>query len=155
MKRMARYAAVFVAMAGVTTLQAHHSNAMFDMSTHIWLKGTVVRYEPISPHAIIELEELTEDGAVRRWIVEGPRLTRLDRLGVEGDFVEIGDIIEVCGFFGKSDMSRDSRVHGHVVIRSDGQMWQWGPYGNLERCVDRGEWDQIETGTNPLRDNSE
>ena len=155
MKQIARYVAAFIATAGVTTLHAHHSNAMFDMSTHIWLKGTVVRYEPINPHAIIELEEQTEDGVARRWIVEGPRLARLDRFGLEGDFVKIGDVIEVCGFFGKSDTARDSRVHGHVVIRPDGQRWQWGPYGNLERCVDQREWDQIKTGTNPLRDNSE
>lgn len=124
---------------------------MFDMSTHIWLKGTVVRYEPIDPHAIIELEERTEDGQVRRWTVEGPRLGRLERLSVDGDFVKAGDVIEVCGFFLKDDSSRDSRVHGHVLVRPDGQKWQWGPYGRLERCVDPSDWHSIATGTNPLR----
>lgn len=147
--------ATLAAVGSVASLHAHHSNSMFDMSTHVWLTGTVVRYEPVNPHAIIELEEVTEDGQIRRWIVEGPRLARLERFGVDGEFVSIGDVIEVCGFFGKGDISRDSRVHGHVVIRPDGKKWQWGPYGNLERCVDRGEWDTVATGTNPLRDNTQ
>ena len=147
-------AVAITALACAGSLQAHHSNALFDMSTHIWLKGTVVRYEPVNPHAIIELEERSEDGQVRRWTVEGPRLARLDRLGIDGDFVKIGDVIEVCGFFGKADVSRNSRVHGHVVVRQDGQMWQWGPYGRLERCVHPDDWDSVVTGTNPLRTNA-
>jgi hypothetical protein len=145
--------AILTAVGFVSLLYAHHSNSMFDMSAHVWLTGTVVRYEPVNPHAIIELE-VTEDGRTSRWIVEGPNPSRLGRLGVDGDFARVGDVIEVCGFFGKDDVSRDSRVHGHVVIRPDGKRWQWGPYGNLERCVNRDEWDTIAAGTNPLRDNT-
>jgi hypothetical protein len=59
------------AVAFAVSVQAHHSNGMFDLSTAIWVKGTVVRYEPVSPHAMIELEERTpptegsNDGASR------------------------------------------------------------------------------------------
>lgn len=154
-KSVAACLAIFAAVGSIAPVHAHHSNSLFDMSTHVWLTGTVVRYEPINPHAIIELEEVTKDGRIRRWIVEGPRLGRLELLGVEGDFVEIGDMVKVCGFFAKADTFRDSRVHGHVVIPPDGKKWQWGPYGNLERCVDRDEWHDIETGSNPLRDNTQ
>lgn len=145
------YTAVLISLACVGSLQAHHSSALFDMSTHIWLKGTVVRYEAINPHALIDLEVHTDSGEIQQWTVEGPRLGRLERLGVDGDFVNIGDIIEVCAFFGKEDVTRDSRVHGHVIVRPDGQKWQWGPYGRLERCVHPDDWDSIATGTNPLR----
>jgi hypothetical protein len=152
-KKMTTWSAALAALACAGSLQAHHSSALFDMSTHIWLKGTVVRYEAINPHALIELEERTGDGQIQRWIVEGPRLGRLERLGVDGDFVNIGDVIEVCGFFGKDDVSRNSRVHGHVLVLADGQKWQWGPYGRLERCVHPDDWDSIATGSNPLRTN--
>lgn len=126
---------------------------MFDMSIHIWLKGMVIRYEPINPHALIELEVVAEDGQVRRWIVEGPRLGRLAGLDVDEDFLKVGDMIEVCGFFGKGDVLRDSRVHGKVLVTPDGQRWQWGPYGRLASCVDPVEWESIAHGTNPLRPN--
>lgn len=45
------------------------------------LTGIVVRFEPVNSHAIIELE-VTEEGRARRWVVEGPNLLRLGRLGV-------------------------------------------------------------------------
>lgn len=141
------------ALAWMSTVKAHHSSSMFDLTVHIWLTGTVVSYEPINPHALIELEESTADGQVRRWTVEGPRLGRLAGLGVEEDFLKVGDVIDVCGFFGKDDAVRDSRVHGKVLVTPDGQKWQWGPYGRLESCVSRDEWDTIAHGTNPLRPN--
>jgi hypothetical protein len=100
---------------------------------------------------LIELEERMENGQVRRWIVEGPRLGRLAGLGVDEDYLKAGDIIEVCGFFLKEDVIRDSRIHGKVLVTPDGQKWQWGPYGRLESCVDRGDWGSIAHGTNPLR----
>lgn len=153
MKRTAKLAMPIVALACIGPVRAHHSASMFDMSTHIWLKGTVARYEPINPHALIELEERTDDGQVRRWTVEGPRLGRLAGLGVDDDFLKVGDFIEVCGFFGKDDVLRDSRVHGKVLVTPDGQKWQWGPYGRLESCVSPNDWDSIARGTNPLRPN--
>ena len=139
------------ALASVGPVKAHHSSSMFDMSTHVWLRGTVVSYEPINPHALIELEERTEDGQVRRWTVEGPRLGRIAALGVDEDFLEVGEVIDVCGFFGKDDTFRDRRVHGKVLVTPDGQKWQWGPYGRLESCVDPNDWSSIAHGTNPLR----
>jgi hypothetical protein len=124
---------------------------MFDLSTHRWLKGTVVSYQAINPHALIELDVTGPDGSVQRWIVEGPRLLRIEAMELENDFVSIGDVIEVCGFFYKNDVSRSSGLHGQVVVRPDGQKWQWGPYGRLESCVPREEWDTIATGKNRLR----
>jgi len=66
-----------VALTGVSALQAHHSNISIDASTPVWVEGTVVRYEIVNPHAMIELEEATSDGQVRRWTVQGPNLQRL------------------------------------------------------------------------------
>ena len=81
---------------------------MIDVSTSHWVKGTVVRYAPVSPHAMIELEERMKDGQAQRWTIEGPFPGRLNRIlslnGISGggaDFLKPGDQIEVCGFFPK------------------------------------------------------
>lgn len=144
-------AMLIAAFACASPVRAHHSSSMFDITTHMWLRGKVVSYKPINPHALIELEERTEDGRVRVWTVEGPRRERIEGLGVDEDFLEVGDLIEVCGFFGKDDLLRNQRIHAKVLVTPDGQKWQWGPYGRLEGCVDPDDWDSIAHGTNPLR----
>lgn len=63
-----------VSLACVGSLQAHHSDRMIDGSTAVRLTGTVLRYEPINPHAMIFLAVATEDGQLRTWTIEGPRL---------------------------------------------------------------------------------
>lgn len=150
---IAKWAASCFLLACGAPLQAHHSSALFDLSMHTWLKGRVTSYEAINPHARITLEVADDKGDVRQWTIEGPRLGRIERLGIDGDFVSVGDVIEVCGFFAKGGNARSSRVHGHVVVLANGEMWQWGPYGRLELCVHPDDWDSIATGSNPLRGN--
>jgi hypothetical protein len=143
------------AMACITSLRAHHSDRMIDGSTAIWLKGTVLRYEPMNPHAMIYLEVATESGQFQTWTVEGPRLGRLEGLGVDGNFLQVGDVIEICGFFPVGAVlalrPKPQFVHGKILVTPDGQKWAWGPYGRLKNCVDEDEWDSIARGTNPLR----
>lgn len=156
-KTRAIRAAALAALVCAGTLEAHHSSSMFDVAASKWVKGTVVRYEPINPHTVLVIEEPTGDGRVREWTVEGPRLGRLDQLGVGQDFLKVGDVIEVCGFFYKEDVAArgpfsENHVHGRVLVLSDGQKWMWGPYGHLENCVSRDEWDSIHRGSTPVRD---
>ncbi len=146
-KKLATWAAAIAALACVGSLRAHHSVRMIDVSKSVWVKGTVVRYEPISPHTMFELEETSADGQVRRWTIEGPFPGRLSRiLSVNGmradeDFLSAGDVVEVCGFFPKRsevaspDAELLSYVHGHVLVMPDGRMETWGPYGKVDNCV--------------------
>jgi hypothetical protein len=119
---------------------------MFDISAPVWVKGTVVRHDAVNPHTIIVLDETTADGQVRRWSVEGPSLQKLTRMGVGPDFIETGDVLEICGFppkpqFSSQRPSPDSPgypaqvFHGHVLVLPDGQMSIWGSYGKLENCI--------------------
>ena len=147
--KMATCAAGIAVLACVGSLRAHHSVRMIEVSTSIWVKGTVVRYEPISPHTMFELEETRADGQVQRWTIEGPFPGRLSRilsvngLGADEAFLKAGDVIEVCGFFPKrsestsptADRSSLRYVHGHVLVMPDGRMESWGPYGKLDNCV--------------------
>jgi hypothetical protein len=138
-----------LAAAGVAL--AHHSQSMF-VETPVWVTGTIVRYRPVDPHAMIELEQPRAGSPAIKWIVEGPRMGRLERIlqnrgGIPADQVlKIGDRISVCGFPLKKDFASESRyadwpaaqgrfVHGQVVVMPDGQMQSWGPYGSIDNCV--------------------
>jgi hypothetical protein len=143
---------------------------MFDISTPIWVKGTVVRYEPISPHAMLELDASSEDGQLQRWTVEGPFPGRLKRIlgfngvGVDDDFLKVGALVEVCGFALKTEFaarrlyaaperSPNRFVHGHMLVMPDGRMQSWGPYGQIDNCVRPNDEPQAWAGflnTDPL-----
>lgn len=157
-RRMSRktVAAALVALAGVSSVEAHHSQSMFDASAPIWVKGTVVSYAPIAPHAMIVLEETTADGRVQQWNIEGPFPGRLNRIlvanGMSFDeaFFKPGDVIEVCGFDLREDLrarrqdpnpdgSTPKFAHGQMVVMPDGHMQSWGPYGKLTNCIRPGD----------------
>lgn len=146
-------AVVLFAISGVAA--AHHSQSMF-VTTPVWVSGTIVRYRPVDPHAMIELREQQPDGTVRKWIVEGPRRARLERIlrdngGTTDDrFLKVGDRISVCGFPLKKDFDpkgmyadwppeQERFVHGQVLVMPDGRMQSWGPYGAIDNCVRPGE----------------
>jgi hypothetical protein len=93
----------------------------------------------------LTLEQKAENGQVQRWLVEGPNLNRLQRMGVDKDFLKAGDVIEVCGFPFRQEFSRPSSsdagapprpaMHAHMVVMPDGHMRLFGPYGKLENCI--------------------
>jgi hypothetical protein len=153
-KIAARAAGLAAALGCGAPLQAHHSGYMYEV-TPTWVKGTVVRFERINPHSVVTLEDRSEDGEVRRWIVEGPPRNELDRRGVAADFPQIGDTLQFCAFPYKSaeqlsrrwpgvDFSWRSqaatdgsppRVAGHVMVTADGTKVFWEPHGLLGECV--------------------
>jgi hypothetical protein len=134
---------------------AHHSQSMF-VETPVWVTGTVTRYRAVDPHVMIELEQSPAGGDGARWIVEGPRMGRLERIlqdrgGIRPDqILKVGDRISVCGFPLKKDFDSERMyadwpveherfVHGQVVVMPDGQMQSWGPYGAIDNCVRAGD----------------
>lgn len=139
---------VAAALAGTGALHAHHSISMIEISTPIWVTGTVARYEIVNPHTMIELDVKAEDGQVERWMIEGPIIARIERMGVDASLLEIGEVIELCGFAPKKaavDRRPPSQgpyppwLHGHLIIMPDGRMQPWGPYGKLDNCVRPGD----------------
>ena len=115
MMKVGARAAAIAALACAGSAEAHHSGSMYD-PTPVWIKGTVVRFQGIEPHTVTTLEERSEGGEVRRWAVEGPPESALDRRravegpdqfllgrgGIDEDIPKIGDVIEVCAFPYKS-----------------------------------------------------
>jgi hypothetical protein len=145
-RKTLRWAAALSALVFIGVVRAHHSSGMFDIAKPVWVKGTVLRYEPINPHALIALEERTPGRPAKRWVVEGQSLNGLKRYGIGEGFLKAGDVIEVCGFAFREDLpgptssatangpARPS-LHGHVLVMPDGKMRLFGPYGKLVNCV--------------------
>ena len=132
---MPAWAAAIAVLACTGPLRAHHSISAIDISTPIWVKGTVVLYEVVNPHVMIALEERREDGQVQRWTVEGPNLGRLARYGLGKDFLQAGDVIEVCGFAPKPNVEKSwpppRFVHGHLLADAE---WAKAVVGTLRQA---------------------
>ena len=143
MSRTTAWAAALAALVCMAAARAHHSISMFDIGKPIWVKGTVVRFEPINPHVMFALEQTGDDGQVRRWTIEGPGLNTFTRAGLGADFLQVGDVIEVCGFDFKEEVlarnpDRAARlpfIHGQLLVMADGQRRLFGGYGKLENCI--------------------
>lgn len=141
--KVAKGALLLAALACANAARAHHSISMFDIATPVWLQGKVVDYVRANPHARITLEATGADGRVQRWFIDGPSLSRLGRMLAEP---ALGDVLEVCGFalkpehatrFAESERASSAAgmVHGHLLVKADGRMLSWGPYGKLDNCI--------------------
>lgn len=158
-RRIALFGAGLATLAGIGSLQAHHSGLMYD-TTPIWIEGTVTGFEDINPHTLTMLEEQAADGQVRQWIVEGPGRSQFDRVLPGVVLPEAGDVIRFCGFPYKSsvelstlfpeadfslrrareaDASLPQVVAGHVMIGQDGNRRIWEPHGVIAECIQSGD----------------
>jgi hypothetical protein len=144
------------------SLQAHHASKFFKVNEPVWISGRVVSHQVVNPHTRLVLEVPDDSGMMQQWTVEGPRLGRLDLMGIPRDFLVPGETITICGFFPDeavldanpvpiSAMRQERYIHGHLLVKADDSRWLWGPYGNLETCFDRAQWDSIHHGQVPLR----
>lgn len=153
---MAVCAAVITACMCAQPLQAHHSGFMYQ-TTPIWIKGTVVAFDNVSPHSLITLEDRSGAGPLRRWVVEGPADWQLERMGMSAEAPNVGDVLEFCAFPYKSpeelsrafpgvdlaarralqpaDGSSPQYLAGHVMVLPDGAKRVWEPHGLLVPCV--------------------
>jgi hypothetical protein len=136
-----------VAALACTPLAAHHSSSTLDITTPVWVKGTIVRYEISNPHTMIELDATTPNGQTVRWTIDGPTPGRVQRMGVGKGLLKRSDVVEVCGFRYKSQVAAHAKtgaaappfMHGHLLVMPDGRKQAWGPYGKLNNCVRRND----------------
>lgn len=149
---MAAWAAAIVALSWPGALGAHHSLARFDTTTPVWVKGSVIRFDRISPHARIHIEQ-KDGGQTQRWSIDGPAPNALSRMGIGEDFLKVGDVVEVCGFPLKAEFEAQATAavsanptvalgrafSGHLLVMPNGKRRFWSDYGVLEKCLLPGE----------------
>ena len=60
-----------VALLAVASVQAHHSpSAIFDMSKHVSVTGTLTRVDWVNPHIVLLMDAKGEGGKVEQWKFE-------------------------------------------------------------------------------------
>jgi len=69
-RRVALWAVIGTLIVGATTLQAHHSFAMFDTQNRVTLTGTVSKFQWTNPHAYIEIDVPDGNNPPKHWTVE-------------------------------------------------------------------------------------
>ena len=74
---------------------AHHSFAMFDMSTTKAVSGAVTDFQWTNPHTWIWLNAPTAAGGVELWGVEGMSPNFLERRGWSKTTLKVGDKVTV------------------------------------------------------------
>jgi hypothetical protein len=137
-------------------LSAHHASALFETTTPVWVKGTVVRYVWANPHSAIIVEQKGKDDKVVRWALESSApIQGLESRGFTRDSFKSGDIVEACGFAPRSASgsrpetpSQDNISSGPVwlegadrvitarlLVTPRGTTGEWSRYGPLELCT--------------------
>ena len=79
------------------TVSAHHGTAGYDMEKSLTLKGVVVSYEFINPHAEVRVAVTDENGHTVKWLAETNNPNRLARRGWNRNTLKPGDVITIVG----------------------------------------------------------
>lgn len=107
---------------------AHHSAAMFNRDKTVTLKGKLLKYSFIAPHAWISLT--AENG--QRWDIECTSAAAMRRIGITPDNLKPGDTITIV-----TNPLRDGRNGGSLVQitlasgETKGNTYTDIPYGQL------------------------
>jgi len=75
----------------------HHSFAEIDGGVDQELSGEVVRVQWRNPHIRLSIRVREDDGTEQVWDMEGGDLNSLNRSGVTGDLVQLGQDVRVAG----------------------------------------------------------
>jgi hypothetical protein len=90
---------------------AHHSNAIFDQSAELTLRGTVSRYEWRNPHVYIYLQAANDDGQRVEWQLEGDPTPLMSRSGWTATSLQPSDAVTVRAH----PEASGTQLHGLIV----------------------------------------
>src|ERR1700682_2453377 len=78
-------------------MYAHHGTAAYDTEKSLTLKGVVMSFEFINPHAEIRVAVTDENGRTVNWLAETNNPNRLARRGWNRNLLKTGDVITIVG----------------------------------------------------------
>ena len=101
-----------VALVATVSIEAHHSpSAIFDMSKHVSVTGTLTRVDWINPHIVLAVEGKSEGGKVEQWTFQSNPPSWYKSVGLaRADFAKaIGQQITV-----QAVKARDGSLYGYM-----------------------------------------
>ena len=81
---------------------AHHGGAAYDMENLTTVKGTVIDFQFVNPHAQVVFDVKDDKGSVEKWIGETNSATALYRQGWTKTSVKPGDQVTAIGWRSKN-----------------------------------------------------
>lgn len=102
---------------GVGVAHAHHSQAMFDETKMVTLKGVVTKFSWINPHVQIYFE-VTDKGKKEVWQIEANSAVTMARAGWKRDQFKVGEPVTVS-----FHPMRNGTPHGYLrkIVGPDGK----------------------------------
>ena len=101
-----------VLLGAAAPVRAHHSpSAIFDMSKHVSVTGTLTRVDWINPHIVLTVEGKGEGGKVEQWTFQSNPPSWYKSVGLaRADFAKaIGQQITV-----QAVKARDGSLYGYM-----------------------------------------
>ncbi|MEO6153448.1 MAG: DUF6152 family protein [Croceibacterium sp.] len=80
-------------VALATPALAHHSFAMFDNSRSITIHGKVTQYQWTNPHAYLDIDAESPNGAITHYTLEMTSPNMLSRGGWSSRTIKTGDVV--------------------------------------------------------------
>ena len=114
---MGRIHAACLALIVSTDALAHHAFAGYDTDNLRSIEGEVTAVFWRNPHIVVTIERVLENGERETWEAEGGALNSLQRAGVGGDVVAVGDRVSL---FGALSRREQDRMAVYTMTASDG-----------------------------------
>jgi hypothetical protein len=113
---------VCLGLLGPTSVRAHHSAVLFDLSKTFTMTGTMTKVDWRNPHIEVFVEARSDAGRVEAWELEtgAPAWFRTRNLAKSNLERAIGGVVVVEGV-----RAKDGSLYGYLyaIIFSDGTRW--------------------------------
>ena len=121
-------AALCVVMMMTAAAQAHHSFAAeFDGSKVQTIKGSVVEFQWMNPHAYLIVDVTDDSGKTARWGIQSRNLSILKRQGLSKQTFKVGEMVTV-ELFHHHDPAKNVGF-ARYIVKADGTKFDVIPGG--------------------------
>jgi hypothetical protein len=121
-------AALCVAMMMPAAAQAHHSFAAeFDGAKIQTIKGSVVEFQWMNPHAYLIVDVTDASGKTARWGIQSRNLSILKRQGLSKQTFMVGEVVTV-ELFHHHDPAKNVGF-ARYIVKADGTKYDVIPGG--------------------------
>jgi hypothetical protein len=78
-----------------TSVQAHHSRAMFDTEAPLTLEGVISKTSWRNPHVYFEIDAVNSEGQIETWVLESGAISGMRRRGWNDETLKVGDAVSI------------------------------------------------------------